>query len=121
MGRAPTVSTSLTDMATRSMPTVSSRPVSCASSSLVPTPSVEVTSTGSCSPVGSWNMPGEAPDGAQHARDVGALGVGLDEPDGLFPRLDVHPGLPVGEVRRLLLRFDGEDGVGSIEHSHPPG
>ena len=61
MGRAPTVRTSFTDIATRSMPTVSRRPVSCASSSLVPTPSVDVTSTGSCRPLGSWNIPAKPP------------------------------------------------------------
>ena len=37
-------------MATRSMPTVSCRPASMASRSLVPTPSVEATSTGSRNP-----------------------------------------------------------------------
>ena len=42
---------SLTLMATRSMPTVSFRPVAKATISLVPTPSVEDTSTGSSSPV----------------------------------------------------------------------
>ena len=102
MGRAPTVSTSLTDIATRSMPTVSSRPVSCASRSLVPTPSVEVTSTGSCSPVGKLEHPGEAADRSQHPGDVRALHVRLDQPDGLFSRFDVHPGFPVGQIHRML-------------------
>ncbi len=37
-------------MATRSMPTVSSRPESMATRSFVPTPSVEATSTGSAKP-----------------------------------------------------------------------
>ena len=46
-GSAPAHRQSLTDMATRSMPTVACRPVAKASLSLVPTPSVEATSTGS--------------------------------------------------------------------------
>ena len=101
------------------MPTVSSRPVSWASRSLVPTPSVEVTSTGSCRPVGQLEHAGEAADGTQHPGDVGALRVGLDEPDGLFSRLDVHAGLPVGEVHRVL-GVDGEHVVGLIEQAPPP-
>ena len=46
-GSAPWQTRSLTHMATRSTPTLPSRPVSIASRSFVPTPSVAATSTGS--------------------------------------------------------------------------
>ena len=52
---------SLTHMATQSMPTVSCRPVRKASFSLVPTPSVPLTSTGSRRPAGSANAPPNPP------------------------------------------------------------
>ncbi len=68
---------------------------------------------------GKLEHPGEAPDGTKHSGDVGALGVGLDQADGLLPRLDVHPGLPVAHVHRVL-GVDGEDVVGFIEQAPPP-
>ena len=46
---------------TRSSPTVSNRPASSATSTLVPTPSVLSTSTGFCMPAGTRTMPPNAP------------------------------------------------------------
>ena len=88
-------------MATRSIPTVSKRPVAMATAILVPTPSVLDTSTGGGSRPGTSNSPPKPPIPPEHPRPVRGGGHqiahGVDGPVG---GVDVDPGRGVGEARR---------------------
>ena len=74
---------------------VSCTPVRNATLSLVPTPSVPLTSTGSSMSVGDAAEPREAADVAHDLGDAGGGGQRLDALDQLVARVDVHPGLLV--------------------------
>ena len=79
-----------------------------ASLSLVPTPSVPETSTGSRYFFGSSTQGAEAADAAQHLGPHGALGEGLDAFDQRVARVDVDAGVAVGEG------FGNGHGIGNI-------
>jgi hypothetical protein len=93
----------LTQWDTRSMPTVSCRPVMKASFSFVPTPSTLETSTGSSMPERSRLEHGaEAADVLQHVVVEGAADEFLDLADRLVGRVDVDAGVLVAESGFLL-------------------
>ena len=85
-------------MATRSMPIPSCRPVSMASLSLVPTPSVAATSTGSLKPQAlRSNRPPKPP---MPPMQPGALGLGRQRPDRIDQRvagIDIDAGIAIGQ------------------------
>ena len=79
------------------MPIVSWRPVSIASRSLVPTPSVPETRTGLAVPVQRHlDQRAEAADAAEHLAAHRALHGGLDALDELVARVDVDAGVAIG-------------------------
>ena len=98
--------------------TVSWRPISIATLSFVPTPSVEATRTGSL--VVREVRPeeaAEAPDVAEHARREGRADGGLGAREGGGLRVDVDAGFGVAGVfqgqRIIAKRGASRDGVGS--------
>ena len=74
---------------------VSCTPVAKATLSLVPTPSVPLTSTGSSTSARDTAQPGEPADVAQDLGDARRRGEGLDALDQLVARVDVDAGLLV--------------------------
>ena len=84
---------SLTHIATRSTPTVSCSPVSMAIFSLVPTPSVVETSTGSEKPAAFRSNSAPNPPNPPITPGLARrLGERLDRLDQRVARLDIHPG-----------------------------
>src|SRR5471032_1012900 len=102
---------SLTLMATRSMPTVSWRFSSNASLSLVPTPSVPDTSTGSLL-LADLEHRAETAQPAHHALAHGALGKRLDRFDQGIARIDIDAGIAVGQgnIRSWVHGVFGSEG-----------
>ena len=109
---------SFTHIATRSMPTVSWRPAAKATLSLVPTPSVPETSTGSrYLPGVEREEPAEAADAGQHLGAERRAGVGLDALDERVALVDVHARVAVGERHGAPYR----DGAAAASRSGPRG
>jgi hypothetical protein len=104
---------SLTLIATRSWPTVSWRFHWKASLSLVPTPSVPDTSTGSRVLLRDLEQRAEAADAGQHLGAHGALRGGLDAFDQGIAGIDIDAGIAVGErgaVKMKSLETRGKNG-----------
>jgi hypothetical protein len=96
---------SLTLIATRSCPTVSCLFSWKASLSLVPTPSVPDTSTGSLYFLRQFEQRAKAADAGQHLGAHGTAGERLDAFDQGVPGFDIHAGVAVGKgalMRGLL-------------------
>ena len=94
-------------MATRSMPMPSWAPVSMASLSLVPTPSVAATSSGSLKPHGlRSNRPPNPPMPPNRPVRCGLGGEWADGLDQRIARIDIDAGVAIGE-RGLVLGFRG--------------
>ena len=94
------------------MPTVSWTPRSIASRSLVPTPSVPATSTGSRKRLGEFQQAAEAADAGQQLRAAGARGQRADAIDQGVAGVDVDTRVAVTQTRGgLLARPWGETHV----------
>ena len=91
-------------MATRSMPIVSWLPVSIAILTLVPTPSVAATSTGSLKPGAlEVEQPAEAADLGVRAGPRGRAHQRLDQLDHAVAGVDIDAGLRVGQAVPLVV------------------
>ena len=96
-GRAPVVMMSFTHIPTRSKPIVSCLPVRNATFSLVPTPSVPLTRTGSSMPLGTAQRPAKPPTSREHFSDARRLRERLDALDELITGIDVDAGFAIGD------------------------
>ena len=99
-------------MATRSMPILSCRPVSMASRSLVPTPSVPDTSTGLLVAVERhFDQRAEAADAGEHFLAHGALDERLDAFDELVARVDIDAGIAISHALAIAHAVPVRDGA----------
>ncbi len=102
-GSAPQVMTSLTLIATRSIPRSRNRPVWRCRSAFEPTVSVPAASTGSTN-FEAEIRPGEAAERAEHERRAGRVDGGAQAVDDGVGRVERDAGLGVGERRVLAQR-----------------